>query len=250
MSRKQKHREQPKENWEKVVEQVKPLLPKDAVKHAAYDGGRMSEHTSVLDLRTHRITIGIPLDEVLFSQFFVNFELIDKMPWDNFISTTSTYLPDARNKIHNTFLNDKSSNHLFMLDSDVLPPPKIIKRLLAHNTDCVGGWYRKKEKYSIEIEGRQQVLQRPVVYDQYDIQDGLIRYKQKLFPGTGVEDVGAAGAGCWMMSRKLCEALGESPYSMDQGGEDMVICRKITAAGFKMYIDWSLACAHIGTFFV
>lgn len=225
-------------------------LPKESIKHSSSDGGHSTEHVGILELRTKKIMIGIPLDEVLFSQWFVNFEGLDKMPWDSLVTTVSTYLPDARNKIHDTFLLKDKSEHLLMLDSDVMPPPKLIASLLAHNKDCVGGWYRKKEKFPAEVDGKVQIIQRPVVYDQFDILNGLIRYKQKMFPGTGLEEVGAAGAGCWLMTRKLAEALGPSPYSMDQGGEDMVICRKITAAGYSMWIDWSLACAHIGTFFL
>jgi cellulose synthase/poly-beta-1,6-N-acetylglucosamine synthase-like glycosyltransferase len=252
--RRNKHpHEEQKGEWDAVAEKVKPLLPKDKINHVQFEGGRVSEHTTALSLRTKQIAIGIPLDELMFSQFFVNFELLDKMPWDSMISTTSTYLPDARNKIHNFFLEKDKSGWLLMLDSDVMPPPHLIERLIAHNKDCVGGWYRKKEKYRIELNGQVQIIQRPVVYEQAGIQDGVIQYVQKRFPGEGLEEVAAAGAGCWLMSRNLAEALGKSPYDMGNkgdAGEDMQICRKITAAGFPMFVDWSLACAHIGTFFV
>jgi hypothetical protein len=237
-----------------VVDKVLPLIPKDKINHTQYEGGRSTEHTSALSLRTKPIAIGIPLDELMFSQFFVNFELLDKMPWDSMITTTSTYLPDARNKIHDFFLEKDNNNWLFLLDSDVLPPPHTIEKLIAHNKDCVGGWYKKKEKFRAEENGEVKILQRPVVYSGVGEKEGVLQYVQLWHPHEGLEEVAAAGAGCWLMSRKLAEALGKSPYDMGSGteftGEDMQICRKITKAGFKMYIDWDIACAHSGVFFV
>jgi len=258
MSRKRnKHQEpqvlQEENKWEAVVEKVKPLMPKDDTNHVQFAGGFSTEHKSALSLRTRQIAIGVPLDELMFSQFFVNFELLDKMPWDSMITTTSTYLPDARNKIHDFFLERDKGSHLLMLDSDVLPPPHLIERLLAHKKDCVGGWYRKKEKFHADINGEMQILQRPVVYQQVGIVEGKIQYVQIWQPHEGLEEISAAGAGCWLMTRKLAEALGKSPYDMGakgDDGEDMQICRKITAAGFPMFVDWSVACAHVGTFFV
>ncbi len=240
-------------DWGPVVEKVKPLLPKDDIKHVQFEGGNVSEHKAALSLRTQQIAIGIPLDELMFSQFFVNFELLDKMPWDSMITTTSTYLPDARNKIHNFFLEKDASNWLLMLDSDVLPPPHLIEKLLACKKDCVGGYYLKKEKHRVMIDGESRVIQRPVVYNSVGIKDGVIQYVQRVEPGKGLEEVAAAGAGCWLMTRKLAEALGKSPYdmgTMGDAGEDMQICRKITAAGYSMWIDWDIPCAHVGCFYV
>ena len=109
MSRKQKHREETKTvltgaPWDETLQKIAPRLPTEGVKHINYDGGRESEHVTGLNLRSKKIAIGIPMDEVIFSQFLVNFLGLDVMPWDSMISTTSTYLPEARNKIHNTFL--------------------------------------------------------------------------------------------------------------------------------------------------
>jgi hypothetical protein len=53
-----------------------------------------------------------------------------------------------------------------------------------------------------------------------------------------------------MMSRKVAEALGQSPYSMEKGGEDLVLCKKVKDLGFELWIDWDIACAHCGVFFV
>jgi len=254
MSRNRRHKRvaaDPVPQLEKIADAIDEKLPEE-VKHVHFDGGTSHEHNAKLRIRPQQITIGLPMDELLFSQFLVNFIGLDWMPWDDFATTTSTYLPSARNEIHNIFLKKHDTPHLLMLDSDVLPPPRLIETLLLHRKDMVGGWYRKKEKYPIKnIQGETTMIQRPVVYD-YGRTDeaGILYYQQRLERGTGLESVDAAGAGCWLMSRKVAEALGESPYDMNSGGEDMLICKKIKDKGFEIFVDWNMACAHTGVFFV
>lgn len=73
------------------------------------------------------IAFGIPMDEVCFSLWFSN--LIGSaqiMPWDDIIIPQSTYLPDARNTVHQNFVEALTSKYLMMLDSDVLPDRKSV----------------------------------------------------------------------------------------------------------------------------
>ena len=240
---------QSSKSLEVIAKDIADKTP-DSVIHSNYDGGSRHEQKTELRIRTQAIAIGFPMDELMFSQFFTNFLGLDYMPWDNIITTTSTYLPSARNEVHNVFLGTHAT-HLLMLDSDVLPPPRLIEKLMLHNKDMVGGWYRKKEKYGVKnLDGQVQVIQRPVVYDYLKSEGGNNLYVQRVSTGKGLEKVDAAGAGCWLMSRKVAEALGKSPYDMNSGGEDMVICKKITDLGFDLWVDWDIPCAHAGVFFV
>lgn len=193
--------------------------------------------TTPLTIRTMPIVWGIPMDELCYSLWFSNFVHLPIMPWDDIAITMSTYLPEARNFIHNIFL-EKMTNieWLVMLDSDVMPPPDFLERLLKHNKPMVGGWYRRKG-------GRNE----PVVYDYSGMgADGKYDYHQRPGQGFGLESVDAAGAGCWLMHRKVAEAVGRSPYNMEHGGEDLELCQKVKAAGFDIWVDWSIACAHAG----
>lgn len=230
-----------------VAKELAGKVP-DSIKHSTFDGGSNREFRESLVIRAQPIAVGIPFDELAYSQFMVNLLGLHLMPWDMPITTTSTYLPMARNQIHDAFIKNKDQgNYLLMLDSDVLPPPNLISTLLKHNLPMVGGWYRKKEKYPIKhLDGTTEITQRPVVYDYIAEKNG---YVQRISPGQGLEKVSGAGAGAWLMRRDVAEALGKSPYGQDVG-EDLVICEKIEKLGFDMYIDWSMKCGHIGTFFV
>ncbi len=249
----QRLREQRAISPSKIVD-IKPIpaVSRDATAIVQKLAGRLPEITThiqvnpevgeeirergAVKLRTKPVAWAIPLDEVLFTRFFTNYLRLRAMPWDDLYTIGSTYLPDARNTLHKFFVEESQCEHLVMLDSDVLPPPDFIERLLAHDKPLVGGWYRKKG-----------MPYPPVVYD-YDSTDGdsINWWRVRAKPGEGLEQVAGAGAGCWLMRRDVAVALGPKPYDMNQGGEDLTLCKRITDLGFPIFIDWSVACAHAG----
>jgi hypothetical protein len=187
-------------------------------------------------LRAQPVAWAIPTDEVLYARFFTNFLRLRAMPWDDLYTIGSTYLPDARNTLHRFFVEKSECEHLVMLDSDVLPPPDFLERLLAHKLPLVGGWYRKKDEAGT-----------PCVYDYVKQEtDGTYWWNARSTPGTGLEQVDGAGAGCWLMHKDVARALGPKPYDMNQGGEDLTLCKRVTELGFPIWIDWTVACAHAG----
>jgi len=189
------------------------------------------------NIRALPICWGVPLDEVVFAKWYVNFLRLSPMPWDSYATTESTYLASARNDIHDTFLRDTDAPYLMMLDSDVLPPPNIVNVLMSHQKHIVGGWYKNKSL---------RKGPHPIVYDFYSESEEEIRWTPRKEPGVGMEIVDGMGAGCWLMSRELAEALGESPYSLEKGTEDLILCKKILDLGYEMWVDWDLSCAHMG----
>jgi len=195
---------------------------------------KMREH---YNLRTTPVCWGIPCDEVMYSKFFVTFNRQGVMPWDEFTTTEATYLPEARNTIHNKYLEDASSPYLMMMDSDILAPPGIVDSLLKHDKHLVGGWYKNKNSF---------VEAHPIVYDFHSESSARNNFVARREPGEGLEKVDGMGAGCWLMSRKLAEALGENPYSMEKGGEDLWLSKKVRDLGYEMWCDWDLALAHMG----
>jgi len=233
-----------------VAEKLKGRIPESVVHHE-HDGSETGFIRRTLQIRTVPVTIGIPMDELMFSKFFSNFVCLSIMPWDNFITCASTLVEEARNIIHNTYLHKSLSPYLFMIDSDILPPPDIIERLIADDKPVVGGFYRKKEKFPVKkLDGSMTVVQRPVVYD-YSRFDGKRHlYNQRVDDGKGIERVDGMGAGCWLIKREVVEAIGESPFSLSESGEDLCFCRTVYKAGYEVYVDWNIACAHSGVFWV
>jgi len=192
-------------------------------------------------IRPTPICWGIPMDETMFSKWFVNFLRFASMPWDSYVTTESTYLPIARNDIHAKFLQKTDSPYLMMLDSDVLPPPNLIDLLLSYEKHIVGGWYKSKSL----SEGPH-----PIVYNFHSESEDGLHWENIAEPGKGLEKVDGMGAGCWLMSRELAEELGSEPYSMDTGTEDLGLCKSIMDLGYEMWVDWDMPCAHMGVSWV
>lgn len=225
------------------LRKVISALPHFDGKVAKVLGDKIENHKQDVLLRTFKIFWGIPCDELSFTKFWTHFEAhANKMPWDGFAASLGTYLPKARNYIHDAFLDsDPDHTHLMMLDSDILFPPFIADRLLAHKLPIVGGWYKDKNADD----------HHPCVYDflEEDEKD-IIHWRHRKSAGVGLEKVDGMGAGCWLMRRDTAEALGKSPYHMNSGGEDMLISRKLMKLGIPLHVDWSLSLAHVGVFHV
>jgi len=205
--------------------------------------GHTQVETTPVTYREHPIAWGIPMDEVLFSKFFQGFiRGAHMMPWDAFLLTECTYLPDARNEIHNAFLTRSNATHLMMLDSDILFPPHTADILLAHDLPVVCGWYRNKHPKGPP---------HPIVYDYAGTvrKDGKHGWTHREEAGTGLEKVGGVGMGCVLMSRDAAITLGSTPYSTQDGGEDLAVCKKLIDAGVDVHVDWNVNCIHLGVGF-
>lgn len=228
-----------KSNLRKVVES----LPPNKTKVTKVLGDTIEQHSQDVILRTFKIFWGIPCDEVSFTKFWTRFEAhSNKMPWDGFAASLGTYLPKARNFIHDAFLDSTPDHtHLMMLDSDILFPAFLVDKLLAHKLPIVGGWYKDKNADD----------HHPCVYDfENEDEKNIIHWKHRKTPGAGLEKVDGMGAGCWLMRRDVAQALGRSPYDLNSGGEDMLISRKLMKLNIPMYVDWSVNLAHCGVGYV
>lgn len=137
---------------------------------------------------------------------------------------------------------------VFMLDSDVIPPPDAILRLMAHKTDIVSGVYcRRSPPHGVVVA----------------IKDGqwVSRYPE---PGENpVIEVDLVGAGCLLMSRRFLENMpplrpgkrwfdwrvdmaGHLPPDMPCLSEDFCLMHHARVAGYKVLLDTSVRCKHVG----
>lgn len=195
-------------------------------------------------IRTTPVCWGIPMDEIMYSKFFtILWRHGHIMPWDDFSTTESTYLPDARNDIHQSFVRDSNYKYLMMLDSDVMPPPHFLEILMSHDLPIVGGWYKNKNQF--------RGGPHPIVYSYKNRgADGHYYWSHYEEPGSGIEQVDGMGAGCWLMKREVALSLGERPYDMAGGTEDLKLSYKLMEIGIPLHVDWNLECAHIGVSWV
>ena len=187
-------------------------------------------------LRKTPVMFGIPCDELMYSRWAMWIVNIPRHPADLWTHIIGTYVPFARNKIHQEFLK-ADIDWLFMLDSDVCPNFEIVEVLMGHGVKVVSGWYNTKE-----------IPKRPCVFKETGVVDkrGIPTWEPYAKPGTGMEKVDGVGIGVMLMHKEVARALGDTPYDENEGGEDLTMCRKVRALGYDVWVDWSMESKHVG----
>ena len=124
---------------------------------------------------------------------------------------------------------------LFFLDSDMVPPPDIITRLLAHNKPIVSAMAFKRDVphtpcfyKDIQFDGEKAELDIP-----------------KTWSG-GLEEVAGVGSACILIRREVFEKTPRPWYfPLPVLAEDLAFCKRAKEAGFPIYVDTGITCGHI-----
>lgn len=198
------------------------------------------------------ITIGLPLYNVMPIESFLSFINlihetlnlvgIEKLSY-SFINIKGLPVDQARNQIAKKFLEEKESDYLLFLDSDMTFPQNLIKRLLAIDGDI-----------SSALAFKKWVPHLPTIYVQRNDEKfhSLVDYE----PNKIIE-VDACGMACCLIKRKVFEVI-EQPFfkfeeiinrdtkTIEILGEDLSFCKKVRKTGFKIKVDTGLIAGHIG----
>lgn len=149
----------------------------------------------------------------------------------------------ARNKAAMTAL-ELGVDYLFFLDSDVIPPPDAIHRLLKHDLPIVSGMYcRRSPPVGIPV---------------------MMRNHQWIteFKRGSMQEVDLVGAGCLLIRRDVLKGLPPQrpgkhwfDWRVDMSGvipphecmsEDFTFCSWARNHGLKIMVDTSIVCRHVG----
>lgn len=127
-------------------------------------------------------------------------------------------------------------DYLFAVDHDMVFPKDTLKKLLSYDLDIVSGVYRQRFE--------EQILE---VYDLNYMNLPAQYLDGKLY------EVGGVGFGCVLVKKHVFEAVGYPQFVYHQAlnhketvSEDVDFCRKARAKGFKVWVDTSILCDHIG----
>ena len=131
-----------------------------------------------------------------------------------------------------------NADYLLFVDSDVAFSSNALKKLASHDKSIVSGLYFSKNPPFI-----------PQMYEKN--KEG---YKPILDYENGLVEVDSVGAGFLLIKTSVFKKLAEPYFSFsDKIGsgdqplsEDMFFCDKSKKAGFKIYCDTSVKCAHVG----
>lgn len=169
----------------------------------------------------------------------------------------------ARNMIIKTFLSS-GMDFLLMHDSDASWHPEAPARLVSRNLPVVTGIIFKRALPTFPTIGKDVgpsvqgdgthlynfagTLKRiNEIIDREKLTDAA--KNELLFePRAGdIQEIDGAGAHFMLIRRDVLEKIKEPWYQCTNpnAGEDFDFCRKVQAAGFKLYVDYSVFTGHI-----
>jgi len=126
-------------------------------------------------------------------------------------------------------------DYLFSVDSDIIVPPDILTRLLAHRKDIVAALiyndyhFNAHENYPNRFPN---IMIR---------REGLQSYRD--YPLNSLFEVDVTGA-VYLLSRKVIRKV---RYGYHPQGEDIYFCQEAKERGFSLWCDSSIFCQHIMT---
>lgn len=129
--------------------------------------------------------------------------------------------------------------HILWLDADMKFPAGVLNALLSHDKDIVAC------NYSTRVQPH-----RPVAFKSAD------DLNERVYVGTGLEEVFAVGMGCMLVKRKVYKTIPRPHFSVTWNddytnlvGEDVFFCTRAKENGYTVWLDndASLSIGHVGT---
>ena len=161
--------------------------------------------------------------------------------WD-FVTVEGKSWAEARIEVVKK-ARERGFKYLFYLDDDVLPPPDVIRRLMAHGKDIVTGIYYTKTEPST-----------PVIFEDFGNGPMMNFELDSLF------EIGGAGLGCTLINMDVFDKFDEAglPFFKENWnykhpkhgdircpiGEDHYFFIHAKKLGYKVWCDSSILCDH------
>lgn len=183
-----------------------------------------------------RILIGVPCPDFIRAKTVAT--LISLVKADPTLSVTikqGCYIHKNREEIAEEALKGGYS-HLFFVDADMCFSAQVLKRLLSHNKDIVGGVYKYRRSVPEDVVRFADENGNPIIKET----------PKELFKCF------ALGTGCLLIKTSVFQKLKKPWFFLgteeNQIGEDIYFCKKANEAGIEVWGDPSVGVGHIGEF--
>ena len=134
----------------------------------------------------------------------------------------------------NTLVRNMRGDWLWILGDDHVFSQDLLIHLLSRNVDVV-----------VPLCLKRTPPYDPVVYSHQN-EEGLYVAHNEL-PQNGIHPIHAAGSAGMLVRRRVLDAIAKPIFQTDGSGlnEDLVFCRKIRDAGYRIWVDCDVAIGHI-----
>ena len=140
----------------------------------------------------------------------------------------------------NRIIDTVAGDWLWIMGDDHTFAPDILVNLIAHDVDVVVPLVLKKDAPfdPVVYEGEEGV----------DEATGLTMHRVARLPHTGLHEIYAAGSAGMLIRRHVIDALERPLFRTSHGvqNEDLLLCKAVREAGFKIYCDVEQKMGHIG----
>lgn len=131
---------------------------------------------------------------------------------------------------------------ILMLDDDMIVPPDLLVKLMAHNKDVIGALYFQRGG-----------AYHPVIMKMKSKKDGFksidfINHHDPIVRSPGLHQVdGVIGGGCMLFKTEVFNKIPQ-PYFWIDGivGTDVHVCDQLRRAGVEIWVDTSIELGHVG----
>jgi len=208
------------------------------------------------------VHVGVPMLGPMTDEWFYSFFGMEKPPGTKLTKVSSRPADVARNDI----IKQLEKDWLFFMDSDQTFHPETLKKLLAWDLPVVSGLYFKSPgnpvphcyqyAYKENVEGPLQdthmysALVDPIARFLFKHTDAIKAGPESLVLPSTKDDLvecDGVGGGCLLVHRQVLDAIEPPWFEYNPGtfvGEDFFFCRKVQAAGFKIFLDPGVICGH------
>jgi GT2 family glycosyltransferase len=143
----------------------------------------------------------------------------------------------GRNMIRDYALS-KGYEHVWFVDTDVIPPPVALSKLLSAGKDINAGLCLM----SMNVDGNMKIVPNSYIFD-----DGTKMLAPLALDEMGADsptEISAAGFGCMLLSSRVLSEVNFRYFEESMAGEDIAFCIDAKEKGFKTFADSSVRCIH------
>ena len=131
-------------------------------------------------------------------------------------------------------------DYIMWIDSDMILPKNTLTTLMSHDKDIVSGVYRHKLLFGENVVAKRFVPDKKDRYEDLTIKE--------VVESDGLIEVDGVGFGCVLTKVDIFRHIKKPWFWYSTAmGEDIYFCRKAQKAGYKVFLDTSILCDHIGT---
>ena len=209
---------------------------------------------------SHGVHVGVPCLGQIPDEWFYSFIGLQKPSGLKLTKVSNRPADVARNQI----IRELEKDWLFLMDADQTFAPQTLTKLLSWNLPVVSGLYFKSPGvpyphcYVYAYQGN--VKEEKDAHYYSPVVNPLAQFLRKnkdhlrggeaaILPSTKEDliECDGVGAGCLLVHRRVLDAIEPPWFEYNPGtfvGEDFYFCRKVQAAGFKIFVDPGVISGH------